>query len=131
MNNNLHNEEGDSQKYKLGTIVWAYLQGFPWWPSKVIKITGDKYLVEFFENTKKPQCAWVTNKSLKSFHMDTIEEVIASSKQKISKNLEETFRQGIKLAERSFKEMNSEEESDHESECYICGKNGILLLCDG
>ena len=125
----MRNGDEDEGRFKIGSIVWAHLQGFPWWPSKVIKITSDKILVEFYENTKKPQCAWVSHKSLKLFEHDTLDNLI--SKHKVSKSLEGAFQQGLELAMNDFEESRGEIESDHESECYICGKSGYLLLCDG
>ena len=29
-------------KHKLGDIVWVKVQGFPWWPGKVVDANPDK-----------------------------------------------------------------------------------------
>ncbi|KAG6798332.1 zinc finger CW-type PWWP domain protein 1 [Apis mellifera caucasica] len=79
--------------YNAGSIVWAHMKGFPWWPG-IINDCPDtftyyklpknslipiKYYVTFF-NEEKLECAWIHKQSLKPFAIYKYDQLIKKTK---------------------------------------------------
>ena len=89
-------------KYSVGTLVWAKLQGYPWWPGmidyspdsdeyfwvdeEISQTEPARYNVNFFEREQEGSWAWINTDSIRQ---DSPEEPAASviSSQQMKLNL--------------------------------------------
>ncbi|XP_076167806.1 uncharacterized protein LOC143146928 isoform X2 [Ptiloglossa arizonensis] len=75
--------------YNAGSIVWAYIHGFPWWPG-IINDSPEtftyyvlpkncqqpkRYYITFF-NEEKCECAWVHKRNIKPFATNKYSKLI-------------------------------------------------------
>ncbi|XP_033219710.1 zinc finger CW-type PWWP domain protein 1-like [Belonocnema kinseyi] len=105
------NENLIESKFNCGTVVWAKINGYPWWPAiidncpttnKFYKLQGSsvpkKYHVTFFEK-EVVEYAWVKPKNIKPFKEDDGQQPLKKAKLVYAeKDYEDLLRTPLKLA---------------------------------
>ncbi|CAL8109509.1 unnamed protein product [Orchesella dallaii] len=70
----IKNEDSPSKEYSEGTVVWAKLEGYPWWPAMIrgeshggaySRKSAVEFHVQFFDNP--PSRAWIRKGNLKLY----------------------------------------------------------------
>ncbi|XP_044184294.1 DNA mismatch repair protein Msh6-like isoform X1 [Acropora millepora] len=115
------NEESCSGEIQLYDVVWAKLEGHPWWPSLVCKHpTQDafqqkgKYHVQFFG--EPPSRAWVKINNVKAFIKKLNNNVVDPTIKKAAQQAEDTLSLAREQRNKLVKCLASDEEESPEEE---------------
>jgi hypothetical protein len=117
--------------FNIGMVLWGHVLGYPYWPSKLIRIDGDKLFVRFYgEDLKKTgEFAWVRKKTIKEFTVESGEKCIEICKSS-SNSLIFKLSKSISSAILDYEKMRYANNEINEDLCYVCFKGGTLVLCD-
>ncbi|KAL9963214.1 hypothetical protein ACROYT_G032392 [Oculina patagonica] len=116
---NEESRDSTAAKIELYGILWAKLEGHPWWPSlicnhptKGVYEQGDKCHVQFFG--EPPSRAWVKRRKVKPFLKGHNNQAVDPSVKKAVKQAEEALSLSLEQRKKLVNCLASDEEEDQE-----------------